>query len=55
MFFFFFTVFFSFNYEYKKIKKIKKVTLTAASNLGLTEYYIDKNWKLGDWNDKTKS
>ena len=29
--------------------------LTAVTNWVLTESYIDKNWKLNDWNDKIKS
>ena len=29
--------------------------LTAATNWVVTESYIDKNWKLEDWNDKTES
>ena len=29
--------------------------LTAVTNWVLTESYIDKNWKLNDWNDKTES
>ena len=29
--------------------------LTAVTNWVLTESYIEKNWKLNDWNDKTKS
>ena len=29
--------------------------LMAASNWSLTKYWIDNNWKLEDWNDKTES
>ena len=29
--------------------------LMAVDNWGLMEYRIDNNWKLEDWNDKTKS
>ena len=29
--------------------------LTAGHNWSLTEYQIDNNWKLEDWNDKTES
>ena len=29
--------------------------LTAVDNWDLTEYQIDNNWKLEDWNDKTKN
>ena len=28
--------------------------LTATDNWGLTEYRIDNNWKLDDWNDKNE-
>ena len=31
------------------------VGLTAATNKVVTESYIDKNWKLEDWIDKTES
>ena len=55
--------FFSFNSEiYEKKKKRKKsqnkvllAHLMAASNIRLTEYQIDNNEKLEDWNDKPKS
>ena len=60
MFLFYFILFytdFSFNSEIKKKKKknFVLVTLTAAYNWGLTESCIDKNWKLEDQIDKTKS
>ena len=29
--------------------------LIAGHNWGLTKYQIDNNWKLEDWNNKTKS
>ena len=54
-------VFFNYN---KKKKKKKKMTsqndvvlthLMAVDNWGLTEYRINNNWKLEDWNDKTES
>ena len=38
------------NYEKKK-----KKDLTAPLNRCLRKYYIDKNWNLKDWNDKTES
>ena len=28
--------------------------LTAATNWVVTELYIDKNWKLEDWNEKMR-
>ena len=31
------------------------VGLTIATNRVVTEPYIDKNWKIEDWIDKTKS
>ena len=34
---------------------VVSVGLTAATNRNITEPYIDKNWKLEDWIDKTKS
>ena len=32
---------------------LKKAKLNGSSNWYLTEYYVDKNWNLEDWNDKT--
>ena len=29
--------------------------LTAVSDWVVTEFYIDKNWKIEDWIDKTES
>ena len=34
---------------------VVSVGLTVATNRNVTEPYIDKNWKLEDWIDKTKS
>ena len=34
---------------------IVSVGLTTATNRVVTEPYIDKNWKLEDWIDKTES
>ena len=31
------------------------VSLTIVINKNVTEPYIDKNWKLEDWIDKTES
>ena len=31
------------------------VGLTVVTNRNVTEPYIDKNWKLEDWIDKTKN
>ena len=31
------------------------VGLTVATNINVTEPYIDKNWKLENWINKTKS
>ena len=31
------------------------MVLTANINSNVTEPYIDKNWKLEDWIDKTES
>ena len=48
----------SFNYEIKKKKKPKQgrfEPLMENTNRALTEGYIEKNWKLEDWNDKTES
>ena len=65
--FFFFTFFSFFLLIPKKKKKKEKknkveeqndvvsVTLTAAHNLDLMESYIDKNWKLEYWIDKTEN
>ena len=34
---------------------IVSAQLAAAPNWVLTEFRIDKSWKLKDWNDKTES
>ena len=34
---------------------LKRAKLNSGSNWDLTKYYIDKNWNLKDWNNKTKS
>ena len=57
IFIFFNNNFYSFNSEIylKKKGEPKRVVLaqlTAADNWGLTEYRIDNNWKLEDWNEK---
>ena len=57
---FFFKIFFKFwNLLIKKKKKSQNdvflAQLTAGHNWSLTEYQIDNNWKLEDWNDKTES
>ena len=36
-------------------KKKKKAKFNGSSNWDLTKYYIDKNWNLEEWNDKTQS
>ena len=41
--------------DIKKKKKEPKRQLMARYNSGLTEYQIDNNWKLKNWNDKTES
>ena len=57
--FFFFGIFLIFFYFWIKKKKIQNgvvsMGLTAATNRNVTEPYIDKNWKLEDWIDKTES
>ena len=56
--FFFFNINFFFNFLLIPkfiIKKIQKAQLIAWHNWGLTEYQIDNNRKLEDWNDKTES
>ena len=50
--------FFFIDFFFLLIPKLKKYIfwkLTAAHNWGLIESYIDKNWKLEDWIDKTES
>ena len=50
-------------FNYKKKRKKRKESqndvvlahLTAIDNWDLTEYRIDNNWKLEDWNDKIES
>ena len=62
-FFFFFSFFpdFSYfllitNFSLKKMQNgVVSVGLMAAINWVVTEPYIDKNWKLEDWIDKTES
>ena len=44
-----------FNYKKKSQNDVVLAHLTAVDNWDLTEYQIDNNWKLEDWNDKTKS
>ena len=39
----------------KQKKKVILAHLTVADNWNLTEYWINNNWKLDDWNDKTES
>ena len=34
---------------------VVSVGLTAATNRNVTKPYIDKNWKLENWIDKTES
>ena len=50
---------FSFNFELKKKKPHAKwrrrVSLIAIVTQAVTEPWIDKNWKLDDWIDKTES
>ena len=55
---FFFLIFFKFQnlFFFKKSQNdIVLVQLTAGYNWSLTEYQIDNNWKLENWNDKTES
>ena len=58
-FFFFFLDFFlfSFNSEFKKknAKWRRFGGFNDNSNWAITKPWIDKNWKLEDWIDKTKS
>ena len=54
--FFLITVFLIFfNYQKKKKKNQNQNQNTSLDNWGLTEYQINNNWKLEDWNDKTES
>ena len=50
----FFLIFFKFrNLLKKKIQNdVFLAQLTAGHNWSLTEYQIDNNWKLEDWNEK---
>ena len=55
LFLFFFGIFLIFFYFWikKKIQNgVVSMGLTAATNRNVTEPYIDKNWKLEDWNEK---
>ena len=47
--------FFVLNSELKKKKKRCKMVLTTNTNSHVTEFCIDKNWKLEDWIDKIES
>ena len=51
-FFFFFNNSFLNFFLITKKKPPKQRHLAAIDNWGLTEYRIDNNWKLEDWNEK---
>ena len=54
-FFFFFFSFFYFLLITKIMLKKKRAKLNGSNNWDLTEYCIDKNWNLENWNNKTES